>query len=88
MMTYDAHRQNLPTTELRSGDQIRIRSVTYVVERVLTQSGHAREGWLGLALLMEENKIFAQITLRRPRGTALYLAMLTHNGVLGTLTKV
>ena len=85
--TYD-YRQPVPTTELRAGDQIKVRNVTYVVERVLTQSGHAREGYLNLALLMEVNKMFAQVTLRRPRGTALHLAMLTESGVLGELTRV
>ena len=85
---YNTHTQAIPTSDLRSGDQIIIGNVAYVVERVLTQSGHANEGWLNLALLMEQNGPFAQLTLRRPRGKALHIAMLSDNGMVGSLTKI
>lgn len=88
MNTYYAHRQNLPTHELRSGDQIVIRNTTYIVERVLSREGHIAHGWFALATLMKTNDLFAQLTLRRPRGTALHVAMLTDKGILGSLTRI
>ena len=60
--------------------KITISNITYVIEQTQTPAQHRADGRPNVAASREENKIIADLVVRRPNGSKLHLVYALANG--------